>query len=166
MRQSTFLLTLAFVTCGPLVLSSHGAEAHLELRLRQQVETESAAGRYHSVWKVQHWQAQETAVIVCDMWDLHHCLNATRRGAEMAPRMDAVLKTARDRGAIIIHAPSGCMNFYRDHPARQRALRTCRQASESGVTGSPPRRTELIPSTSQTAAKTMIPGNIENGPTN
>jgi type 1 glutamine amidotransferase/nicotinamidase-related amidase len=129
MRQSTFVLTLAFATCGPLVYSSHGGEEHLELRLRQQIETEPAAGRFRSAWKVQHWQAQETAVIVCDMWDLHHCLNATRRGAEMAPRMDAVLKTARERGATIIHAPSGCMNFYRDHPSRQRALRVPRAAN-------------------------------------
>src|SRR5262249_46331828 len=64
--------------------------------------------------------------IVCDMWDLHHCLNAVRRETEMAPRMDRVLKDARGRGVLIIHAPSGCMETYKDHPARKRALETAR----------------------------------------
>ncbi|MBI81906.1 MAG: nicotinamidase [Planctomycetaceae bacterium] len=122
MHKPIFVLALALTTSGLLIFSSHAAEEHLELHLRRQVETEPAAGRFHSVLKVQHWHATETAVIVCDMWDLHHCLNATRRGAEMAPRMDAVLKTVRDRGGTIIHAPSGCMDFYREHAARQRAL--------------------------------------------
>ena len=56
------------------------------------------------------------------MWDLHHCLNATRRGAEVAPRMNKLLIALRDRGVTIIHAPSNCMEFYKDHPARQGEL--------------------------------------------
>jgi nicotinamidase-related amidase len=35
-----------------------------------------------------------------------------------------VLKTARDRGVTIIHAPSDCMAYYKDHPARKRAIET------------------------------------------
>ncbi|MEE2991275.1 MAG: ThuA domain-containing protein, partial [Planctomycetota bacterium] len=68
------------------------------------------------------WSAAETAVVVCDMWDLHHCLNATRRVGEMAPRMNQVLKAARSSGALIIHAPSSCMDPYKDHPGRLRAM--------------------------------------------
>jgi nicotinamidase-related amidase/type 1 glutamine amidotransferase len=67
------------------------------------------------------WDAKRTAAIVCDMWDLHHCLNAVRREADMAPRMDQLLKALRDRGVTIIHAPSSCMDAYKDHPARKRA---------------------------------------------
>src|SRR5262249_54116955 len=55
------------------------------------------------------------------MWDLHHCLNAVRREVDMAPRMDQLLKALRDRGVLVIHAPSGCTDAYRDHPARRRA---------------------------------------------
>src|SRR5262249_33436707 len=62
----------------------------------------------------------------CDMWDLHHCLNATRRGGELAPRMDRFLDEARARGALIIHAPSSCMDAYKDHPGRKLALQTPR----------------------------------------
>ena len=31
------------------------------------------------------WNPKQTAIIVCDMWDAHHCLNAVRRVEEMAP---------------------------------------------------------------------------------
>jgi nicotinamidase-related amidase/type 1 glutamine amidotransferase len=58
------------------------------------------------------------------MWDLHHCLNATRRVVELGPRMDQVLQAARERGVTIIHAPSSCMDAYKDHPARRRAVAT------------------------------------------
>ena len=70
---------------------------------------------------VEHWAPRETAIIVCDMWDLHHCLNATRRGAELCPRMEQMLVTLRTAGVTVIHSPSGCMNFYADTPARRRA---------------------------------------------
>jgi nicotinamidase-related amidase len=67
------------------------------------------------------WQPAQTALIVCDMWDAHHCLNAVRRVEELAPVMNQVLVKARSRGVLIIHAPSSCMETYRDHPARKRA---------------------------------------------
>jgi nicotinamidase-related amidase/type 1 glutamine amidotransferase len=55
------------------------------------------------------------------MWDSHHCLNAVRRVVEMAPRMNAVLEAARKQGVTIIHAPSGCMEPYANHPGRKLA---------------------------------------------
>ena len=67
------------------------------------------------------WDATKTAVIVCDMWDKHWCKGATRRVGEIAPHINALLKTAREKGALIIHAPSACMDTYKDHPARKRA---------------------------------------------
>lgn len=67
------------------------------------------------------WDPAKTAVIVCDMWDLHHCLNAVRREKEMAPRAEAFLKAARDKGMLIIHAPSECMKPYEGTPGRKRA---------------------------------------------
>lgn len=69
------------------------------------------------------WDAARAAVVVCDMWDDHHCVSAARRVAEMAPRMNEVVAGLRDQGALIVHAPAGCMDFYRDTPARLRALR-------------------------------------------
>lgn len=66
--------------------------------------------------------ASGAAVVVCDMWDAHHCVAAARRVAEMAPRVDAVLRILRARGALVVHAPAGCMEFYRDSPPRHRAI--------------------------------------------
>ena len=94
--------------------------------LRNRVETSEGSGRFHAVLEKQDWDPRRTAIIVCDMWDLHHCLNATRRGAEMAPSMNKLLNQARRMGATIIHAPSGCLHAYADHPARKRVLQTPR----------------------------------------
>lgn len=112
--------------CLAVVLSitaswSLAADAKVSLQLRTRVESKPGSGRFNAITKPETWEANETAFIVCDMWDLHHCLNAVRRGTEMAPRMNEVLRNARDRGALIIHAPSSCMETYKDHAARKRA---------------------------------------------
>ncbi len=67
------------------------------------------------------WDPTRVAVIICDMWDAHHCDTAAQRVAEMAPHMDTVVSRLRARRALIIHAPAGCVDFYRDTPARIRA---------------------------------------------
>ena len=99
-------------------------EGKLNLRLRLRVEYRD--GQFRLFETPASWEPSQTAIIVCDMWDLHHCFNAVKRGTEMAPTMDRVLKTARDQGVTIIHAPSGCMDAYKDHPARKHAAETPR----------------------------------------
>src|SRR3990172_7956503 len=47
---------------------------------------------------------------------------AAKRLTAMVPKMNAVVHAARDKGAIVIHAPSNLMHLYADNPARQRAL--------------------------------------------
>jgi nicotinamidase-related amidase len=89
--------------------------------LKLQSRKPTQAGDYAPTHVEQSWKPAETCVIVCDMWDAHHCLNAVRRAEEMAPRMDAYLKAARDRGILVIHAPSSCMAAYADHPGRKLA---------------------------------------------
>ena len=64
----------------------------------------------------------KTAVVVCDMWDDHWCKSASARCAELAKAADPVLKACRDKGMTIVHCPSDCMDFYKDHPARKRLL--------------------------------------------
>lgn len=124
-QRSTFE-TMAFpaillAVFGMLSVSTQAEDSSFALQLRSRVETAAGSGRFHTVKRDQTWDANQTAIIVCDMWDYHHCLNAVRRGTEMAPRMNEVLKNARDRGAIIIHAPSSCMATYANHAARKRA---------------------------------------------
>ncbi|MFP6701316.1 MAG: ThuA domain-containing protein [Planctomycetaceae bacterium] len=128
MRCSIGLATLLACLLAPSARAENDEMFHFTARSRQ-----SAAmpwGKGHQVAnKALAWKPRQTAVIVCDMWDLHHCLNATRRGAEMAPRMNQLLKLARRRGATIIHAPSSCMDAYKNHPARRRALAVAKSES-------------------------------------
>ena len=43
---------------------------------------------------------------------------------ELAPAINRFVRALRECGALIIHAPSDCMDFYRDTPARLRAFNT------------------------------------------
>lgn len=79
--------------------------------------------------KTLKWDPAKTAIIVCDMWNQHWCKGATRRVGELAPAMNRTVKAARDQGVLIIHAPSSCMDAYKDHPARQRALNAPKAAN-------------------------------------
>ena len=90
-------------------------------QIHKQSRKPNAAGDYKPATVAESWQPRETCVIVCDMWDAHHCLNAVRRGEALAPRMNDFLKAARSRGALVIHAPSGCMATYVDAPGRKLA---------------------------------------------
>ncbi|MFM9966631.1 MAG: hypothetical protein ACKV2Q_36090 [Planctomycetaceae bacterium] len=108
-----------------LMLVDHSFAEEFSVRLRMQRPIRDAASKSERtvVEEVERrWEAKETAVIVCDVWDAHHCLNAVRRLEEFAPRMNDVLKEARKRGATIIHSPSDCMAAYEDHAARKRAV--------------------------------------------
>ncbi|MBJ43241.1 MAG: protein-signal peptide and transmembrane prediction [Planctomycetaceae bacterium] len=67
------------------------------------------------------WKPQQTAAIVCDMWDQHWCAGASQRVAEMAPPMNEFLKLLRSQGVLIVHAPSTCVDFYEKTAARRHA---------------------------------------------
>jgi type 1 glutamine amidotransferase/nicotinamidase-related amidase len=114
-------LALLTLVLGLSSVSAAIAAENFSFRLRSRVEVEPGRGKYTVVEKAETWSPRETAVIVCDMWDLHHCLNAVRRGTELTPTMERVLKEARASGATIIHSPSSCMDAYKGHPARKRA---------------------------------------------
>ena len=69
-----------------------------------------------------HWNPQQTAIIICDMWDDHTCKTAAQRVAEMVPTMNRMVSAARGTGVSIIHAPSGTMSFYDETPQRRSAI--------------------------------------------
>ena len=94
-------------------------EAVLKVSLQMRVPSELDEGAYIMVNEIQEWKCSETAIIICDMWDRHWCRGATKRVAEMAPSMNRVVSLAREKGVLIVHAPSDCMDYYEDHPARK-----------------------------------------------
>ena len=117
---------IAVVVAGLLVQASAAmaAEPKADRRLTVTLRTRTAGA--DGAWTVKEtkatWDATKTAAIICDMWDKHWCKGATRRVAEMAPHMNELLRIAREKGVLVIHAPSACMKTYKDHPARKRAL--------------------------------------------
>ena len=94
--------------------------APLGLLTRSRVETAKGSGQWQVVEKTLALDPARTAIVVCDMWNAHWCKGASERVAEMAPRMNQVLEKARSQGVLIVHAPSGRMEPYKDHPARKR----------------------------------------------
>lgn len=118
------LLTTLWASSSNQVIGQTDVQAANSWRfdLRYRAETKADSGRFHTLFRQENWDPAKTAVIVCDVWDSHHSINAVRRVEEMAPRIDQFVRQARESGATIIHAPSDCMESYVDHPARKRAV--------------------------------------------
>lgn len=117
MNSSLLMAGSLLLTCCLLALGQAADSLTINARYR----AEQPDGSFALQEKAEKWSPAETAIIVCDMWDAHHCLNAVRRETEMAPRLNAVLEAARKQGVFIIHAPSSCMEPYADHPGRKLA---------------------------------------------
>lgn len=111
------LIAAGLVLCS-LVAPAFAGEPFL---VSKRSRVEDSAGKYVTKVQPETWDPKQTAIIVCDMWDAHHCLNAVRREVQLAPAMNKMLSAARDRGVLIIHAPSQCMDAYKDHPGRKLA---------------------------------------------
>jgi len=96
----------------------------LQLELRSQRLTRDKRGR--NCWQVltgaRTVPAERAALLLCDVWDDHHCRGAVERLEAMLPRMNELVGAARAMGVHIIHAPSDTMDFYADAPARRRIL--------------------------------------------
>ena len=124
MRFRTCWLVMGLLAgiVGGLPFDVAGADAKpMALKMRKRVEVAPETGRYHTLTTPTEWDPQKTAVVICDMWDKHWCPNSTVRVAEMAPRMNEVVKAARSRGVFVIHCPSDTMEFYKDTPQRKLA---------------------------------------------
>ena len=100
------------------------AIATLKLRTISQTLELNSKGRRE--WRVKEIlreiPASQTALLLCDVWDDHGCLSALSRLGDLLPKMEMAVSAAREKGLLIVHAPSDTMNFYKDHPARKRVL--------------------------------------------
>lgn len=120
------------ILLGFLLFASSFASqpAEIALNTRQQIQDGPS-------WKVVEGETaidpKKTAIIICDMWDKHWCRSATARVGEMAPRMNELLKAARAKGILIIHAPSDTMDFYKEFPQRKKAGALPRAEAPAGI---------------------------------
>ena len=122
-RNTILAMTFVSILAGPLAAET------LRLQTRRHIAASEEGAKPAVEYRTVQWEGAKTAVIVCDMWAKHWCAGATDRVQQMAPRMNAFLGEARNRGALIIHAPSGGVKFYEDHPARRRAKEAPQAAS-------------------------------------
>lgn len=111
------MITIFFLTVATQLVTAQ--DQMLSFQTRSQIKK----GKKY-IEKIQsiQWQAIETAIIICDMWDQHWCHSATTRVKSMAPVMNEVIKKARSNGITIIHAPSSTMDYYRDYPQRNKMI--------------------------------------------
>ena len=125
-KKSCHLALMTGASLLILMIHVQAASSAFDMTLRERVKSSDSNSGYRVSNIQQTWKSRETAVIVCDMWDLHHCKNAVTRVGEMSPRMNEVLIKARKAGALIIHSPSSCMDFYEGHPGRLKAKNAAR----------------------------------------
>jgi nicotinamidase-related amidase/type 1 glutamine amidotransferase len=128
MSLAVIVAGLCLVTVGPRQARGDDSQ-DLVVNMRHREAAPDGSGKCVVLYETREWKPAETAVIICDMWNQHWCKGATDRVSEMAPVMNRVVSTARDRGVLIIHAPSGTIDHYGNHPARQRARAAPKAAS-------------------------------------
>jgi nicotinamidase-related amidase len=98
------------------------AAAKTILTLNLRAQSEEAPGKWKEVDRKRRISSASTAIVICDMWDNHWCKSASARCGEIAKRMELVLQAARNRGVLIVHAPSECMDAYKDTAQRKVAI--------------------------------------------
>jgi len=108
-------------------------EGMLHLRLRSQVLGRDADGRalWEPVTETVSAPARRVALVICDMWEGHWSRGAAERVEEMAPRVNRVVRAAREKGVQIIHAPSETVDRYAGTPARERIAEVARVKAPS-----------------------------------
>jgi type 1 glutamine amidotransferase/nicotinamidase-related amidase len=121
-RQLKSLAVACIVFSGILsVVYSMSSNKPLVLVTRNRAPLVDDTGRFRVVQNKVEWDPKQTAIIICDMWNQHWCKGATERVAELAPYMNDVVSKARNKGVLIIHAPSGTVKAYAEHPSHKRA---------------------------------------------
>ena len=123
MRNLRRVAAASIAAAIALALAFGGSPDDLRLSLRSRVQAFKGSGDRQSASIEYTLPASKTALILCDMWDRHWCDTATRRVDALAHKMSPVVDLARQRGVLIIHAPSDTIDFYKDHPARLKMLR-------------------------------------------
>ena len=100
----------------------------IELTLRSQALVQDAESR--NVWQVREerksFPRSETALLLCDVWNNHWSKGAVIRLNALVPKLNHVVKKARENGILIIHAPSDVLAPYENTPPRNRMTETPR----------------------------------------
>ncbi len=91
----------------------------VKLPVRTQVELFKGSGEWRETNLDVPLDPKKTALIICDMWDKHWCRGANERVGPLALKAVPVIAKAREKGILVIHAPSETMAFYAETPQRK-----------------------------------------------
>ena len=117
------LLALIVTSLGAIAWAETAVHSPmLKLHTRGLKPPNAEGEKFTRFEKTEEWNPQRTALIVVDMWDDHWCRGAAERVVEMAGPLNEFVSKARDAGVLVVHAPSTCVDFYKESPARRRAI--------------------------------------------
>ena len=125
MKSKTLAISFLLLCIGVITsFSQTGVDRQrLNISLQKIIPSEVSQGSFIIASEVQAWVPGETAIIISDMWDNHWCTGASSRINELAPAINRVVTLAREKGVLVVHAPSGCIDSYKNHPARKTGAR-------------------------------------------
>ena len=90
----------------------------LDLNLRSRAEAFKGSGQWSAVGFKYELPTERAALIICDMWDKHWCQGANVRVGGLVKKAVPVIDRLRNRGVLVIHAPSDTMEYYSKAPQR------------------------------------------------
>ena len=113
---SRFLLVAVslLVTSGPILADP------LTVTLRSRTQPFKGSEDWSEVALTTTVKPEETALVLCDIWDKHWCESATKRCDVIAKRAAEVAKSMRAKGVFVVHCPSDTMDYYKGTMARKR----------------------------------------------
>ncbi|MEJ7605482.1 MAG: hypothetical protein WKF37_04275 [Bryobacteraceae bacterium] len=93
-------MKLLVLVAGVIAACLFGAEVSkpLRLQLRSRVEAVKGINQWKEVAFERSLKAEQTTIVICDMWDKHWCRGATERVNKLVVKINPVLEAARRRG--------------------------------------------------------------------
>jgi nicotinamidase-related amidase len=107
---------------APTLLAADEAPVGRVIKLPVRWQEKAGGEAFVEKTEIRSLPTNQTAILICDLWNQHWCASATRRCGEIAKVIAPLVQQARAAGVRIVHAPSDTLAFYKDHPARQQAV--------------------------------------------
>ncbi len=122
MKRIALFLAIGVIWAAPLHVAADIDDGKLVLHTRSRPTEVGSEEPPAIVYRTVEWDPAKTAIIICDVWNTMKCKIPADRVAELAPRINEVVSAARERGVLIIHAPSGTLAPYEGTEPRARCV--------------------------------------------
>ncbi len=128
-----FFLTMLLLSFCPTVFSEDALALHTRDQMAtadwvapEKVNTDLDAPvsdrAFTYVHRTLQWDSAKTALVIVDLWDQAQAPLIAKRMDELAPHINEAARAAREKGLLVVHAPGGVTDYYKDTPQRTRCL--------------------------------------------